>query len=113
IKEEASVQVIMTPESTQFITPLTLSTLSKKPVLVDYYDPKTGEWNNHVHLGLHADLMLIAPASANTVAKLANGFCDNLLAATYLSAKCPVYLAPAMDLDMWKQIGRASCRERV
>ena len=102
IKEEASVQVIMTPESTQFITPLTLSTLSKKPVLVDYYDPKTGEWNNHVHLGLHADLMLIAPASANTVAKLANGFCDNLLAATYLSAKCPVYLAPAMDLDMWK-----------
>lgn len=102
IKEEASVQVIMTPESTQFITPLTLSTLSKKPVLVDYYDPKTGEWNNHVHLGLHADLMLIAPASANTIAKLANGFCDNLLAATYLSAKCPIYLAPAMDLDMWK-----------
>ncbi|WP_160069896.1 bifunctional phosphopantothenoylcysteine decarboxylase/phosphopantothenate--cysteine ligase CoaBC [Sphingobacterium bovisgrunnientis] len=102
IKEEASVHVIMTPESTQFITPLTLSTLSKKPVLVDYYDPKTGEWNNHVHLGLHADLMLIAPASANTIAKLANGFCDNLLAATYLSAKCPVYLAPAMDLDMWK-----------
>jgi phosphopantothenoylcysteine decarboxylase/phosphopantothenate--cysteine ligase len=102
IKEEASVQVIMTPESTQFITPLTLSTLSKKPVLVDYYDPKTGEWNNHVHLGLHADLILIAPATANTIAKLANGFCDNLLAATYLSAKCPVYLAPAMDLDMWK-----------
>jgi phosphopantothenoylcysteine decarboxylase/phosphopantothenate--cysteine ligase len=102
IKEEASVQVIMTPESTQFITPLTLSTLSKKPVLVDYYDPKTGEWNNHVHLGLHADLILIAPATANTIAKLANGFCDNLLAATYLSAKCPVYLTPAMDLDMWK-----------
>ncbi|WP_159636622.1 bifunctional phosphopantothenoylcysteine decarboxylase/phosphopantothenate--cysteine ligase CoaBC [Sphingobacterium composti Ten et al. 2007 non Yoo et al. 2007] len=101
-KEEASVQVIMTPESTQFITPLTLSTLSKNPVLVDYYDSKTGEWNNHVHLGLHADFMLIAPASANTLAKLANGFCDNLLAAIYLSAKCPVYLAPAMDLDMWK-----------
>jgi phosphopantothenoylcysteine decarboxylase/phosphopantothenate--cysteine ligase len=102
IKEEASVQVIMTPEATQFITPLTLSTLSKKPVLVDYYDPKTGEWNNHVHLGLNADLMLIAPASANTLAKMANGFCDNLLTATYLSAKCPVYFAPAMDLDMWK-----------
>lgn len=102
VKEGASVQVIMTPESTQFITPLTLSTLSKNPVLVDYYDRKTGEWNNHVHLGLHADLMLIAPASANTLAKLANGFCDNLLCATYLSAKCPVYFAPAMDLDMWK-----------
>ena len=102
VKEEASVQVIMTPEATQFITPLTLSTLSKKPVLVDYYDPKTGQWNNHVHLGLNADLMLIAPASANTLAKMANGFCDNLLLATYLSAKCPVYFAPAMDLDMWK-----------
>ncbi|MCA5005904.1 bifunctional phosphopantothenoylcysteine decarboxylase/phosphopantothenate--cysteine ligase CoaBC [Sphingobacterium bovistauri] len=102
IKEDAAVQVIMTPEATQFITPLTLSTLSKKPVLVDYYDSKTGEWNNHVHLGLNADLMLIAPASANTLAKMANGFCDNLLMATYLSAKCPVYFAPAMDLDMWK-----------
>ena len=102
IKEEATVQVIMTPEATQFITPLTLSTLSKNPVLVDYYDPKTGEWNNHVHLGLNADLILIAPATANTLAKLANGFCDNLLSATYLSAKCPVYIAPAMDLDMWK-----------
>lgn len=102
IKEEASVQVIMTPEATQFITPLTLSTLSKKPVLVDYYDQKTGEWNNHVHLGLQADLMLIAPASANTIAKMANGFCDNLLTAIYLSAKCAVYMAPAMDLDMWK-----------
>ena len=102
IKEEAAVQVIMTPEATQFITPLTLSTLSKNPVLVDYYDSKTGEWNNHVHLGLHADLLLIAPASANTLAKMAQGFCDNLLLATYLSAKCPVYFAPAMDLDMWK-----------
>lgn len=102
IKEEASVQVIMTPEATEFITPLTLSTLSKKPVFIDYYDKKTGEWNNHVHLGLHADFVLIAPASANTIAKMANGFCDNLLTATYLSAKCPIYIAPAMDLDMWK-----------
>lgn len=102
VKKEAAVQVIMTPDATAFITPLTLSTLSKKPVLVDYYDEKTGEWNNHVHLGLQADLMLIAPASANTIAKMANGFCDNLLTATYLSAKCPIYLAPAMDLDMWK-----------
>lgn len=102
IKEGAHIQVLMTKEATEFITPLTLSTLSKRPVLVDYYDPKTGEWNNHVHLGLQADLMLIAPASANTIAKLANGICDNLLTATYLSAKCPVYFAPAMDLDMWK-----------
>ncbi len=101
IKEGASVQVIMTREATQFITPLTLSTLSKNPVLVDYYDPKTGEWNNHVHLGLHADLMLVAPLSANTLGKFANGLCDNLLSAVYLSAKCPVYVAPAMDLDMW------------
>ena len=101
VKEGSSVQVIMTAEATQFITPLTLSTLSKKPVLVDYYDVKTGEWNNHVDLGLKADLMLIAPLSANTLGKLANGLCDNLLCAVYLSAKCPVYVAPAMDLDMW------------
>ncbi|NGF55877.1 bifunctional phosphopantothenoylcysteine decarboxylase/phosphopantothenate--cysteine ligase CoaBC [Parapedobacter sp. SGR-10] len=102
VKAEAEVQVVMTPEATQFITPLTLSTLSKKPVFVDYYDPKTGEWNNHVHLALKADLLLVAPASANTLAKFAHGLCDNLLTACYLSAKCPVYLAPAMDLDMWK-----------
>lgn len=102
VQEEADVQVIMTKDATQFITPLTLSTLSKNPVLVDYYDPETGEWNNHVHLGLQADILLVAPASANTLAKFANGICDNLLTAVYLSAKCPVYLAPAMDLDMWK-----------
>lgn len=102
VKEGAEVQVLMTKEATKFITPLTLATLSKKPVLVEYYDETTGVWNNHVQLGLQADVMLIAPASANTIAKIANGFCDNLLTATYLSAKCPVYLAPAMDLDMWK-----------
>ncbi len=102
IKEGANVQVLMTKEATQFITPLTLSTLSKKPVLVEYYDKNTGSWNNHVQLGLDADLMIVAPASANTIAKFANGICDNLLTATYLSSKCPVYLAPAMDLDMWK-----------
>ncbi|MFD2554043.1 bifunctional phosphopantothenoylcysteine decarboxylase/phosphopantothenate--cysteine ligase CoaBC [Sphingobacterium tabacisoli] len=102
IKEGANVQVLMTKEATQFITPLTLSTLSKKPVLVEYYEENTGSWNNHVQLGLDADLMIIAPASANTIAKFANGICDNLLTATYLSSKCPVYLAPAMDLDMWK-----------
>ncbi len=102
VEAGATVQVVMTPEATAFITPLTLSTLSKNPVLVEYYKPETGEWNNHVKLGLWADLILIAPASANTIAKMANGLCDNLLTAVYLSAKCPVFFAPAMDLDMWK-----------
>src|SRR6201996_1643436 len=102
IKGGANVQVVMTPDATNFITPLTLSTLSKNPVLVDYFVPETGEWNNHVELGLTADFIIIAPASANTIAKMANGLCDNLLMAVYLSAKCPVYFAPAMDLDMWK-----------
>ena len=102
IKGGANVQVVMTPDATNFITPLTLSTLSKKPVLVDYFIPETGEWNNHVELGLWADLVIIAPASANTMAKMAGGLCDNLLMAVYLSAKCEVYFAPAMDLDMWK-----------
>jgi phosphopantothenoylcysteine decarboxylase/phosphopantothenate--cysteine ligase len=102
VKAGARVQVVMTKDAAGFITPLTLSTLSKNPVLVDYYQPSTGEWNNHVELGLWADLLIIAPASANTIAKMANGLCDNLLLAVYLSAKCPVYFAPAMDLDMWK-----------
>jgi len=102
VKAGANVKIIMTGEATNFITPLTLSTLSKNPVLVNYFDPESGVWNNHVELGLWADLMIIAPASANTLAKLANGLCDNLLSAAYLSAKCPVFLAPAMDLDMWK-----------
>jgi phosphopantothenoylcysteine decarboxylase / phosphopantothenate---cysteine ligase len=102
VKAGASVQVIMTPGATSFITPLTLSTLSKKPVLVNYFKPETGQWNNHVELGLWADMLIIAPATANTIAKMANGLCDNLLTAVYLSAKCPVYFAPAMDLDMWK-----------
>ncbi|MBS1520021.1 MAG: bifunctional phosphopantothenoylcysteine decarboxylase/phosphopantothenate--cysteine ligase CoaBC [Bacteroidetes bacterium] len=102
IKAGAEVQVVMTPDATGFITPLTLSTLSKNPVLVEYSNTETGEWNNHVELGLWADFMLIAPVSANTLAKMANGQSDNLLTAVYLSAKCPVYFAPAMDLDMWK-----------
>ena len=101
-KAEATVQVIMTQEATQFITPLTLSTLSGNPVLVDYYDQKTGQWNNHVHIAESADLILIAPATANTMAKCAQGICDNLLQAIYLSAKSGVFIAPAMDLDMWK-----------
>lgn len=102
VKEGAEVKVIMTGSATSFITPLTLSTLSKHPVYSDFVKNENGEWNNHVDLGLWADLMIIAPASANTIAKMANGLCDNLLLATYLSARCPVYLAPAMDLDMYK-----------
>jgi len=102
IKAGANVKVIMTDSAQEFITPLTLSTLSKNPVLIDFTKNKQGEWNNHVELGLWADAFVIAPASANTMAKMANGICDNLLLATYLSAKCQVYVAPAMDLDMYK-----------
>jgi phosphopantothenoylcysteine decarboxylase/phosphopantothenate--cysteine ligase len=102
LKAGANVRIVMTREATNFITPLTLSTLSKNPVMIDYFDPKSGVWNNHVKLGLWADLMIVAPASANTLAKFSNGLCDNLLSAVYLSAKCPVFFAPAMDLDMWK-----------
>lgn len=102
VKAGANVQVVMTPDATNFITPLTLSTLSKNPVLVNYFTAETGQWNNHVDLGLWADIFIIAPASANTLAKMATGLCDNLLLAIYLSARCPVYFAPAMDLDMWQ-----------
>jgi len=102
IKAGANVRVVMTKDAANFISPLTFATLSKEPVLTAYFKADTGEWNNHVDLGLWADLMLIAPLSANTLAKFANGLCDNLLSAVYLSAKCPVYFAPAMDLDMWK-----------
>lgn len=102
VKAGANVQVIMTADAANFITPLTLATLSKNQALTEYFVPETGEWNNHVEFGLWADLMLIAPASANTLAKMAGGLVDNLLTAVYLSAKCPVYFAPAMDLDMWK-----------
>lgn len=103
IKAGANVQVIMTPASKDFVTPLTLSTLSKNPVHSTFYneEDENAQWNNHVELGLWADLMLIAPATANTMSKMANGAVDNLLIATYLSAKCPVYFAPAMDLDMY------------
>ena len=103
IKSGAEVQVIMTPASKDFITPLTLSTLSKNPVHSTFYEKEEENelWNNHVDLGLWADYMLIAPATANTLSKMTNGICDNLLIATYLSAKCPVYFAPAMDLDMY------------
>lgn len=104
IKAGAHVQVIMTPASKDFVTPLTLSTLSKNPVHSSFYnqDDENEKWNNHVELALWADLMVIAPATANTLSKMTNGTCDNLLVAAYLSAKCPVYFAPAMDLDMYK-----------
>jgi len=100
VKEGAEVKVVMTPASHDFVTPLTLSTLSKNPVLTNFVKDDSGLWNNHVELGLWADAMLVAPASANTISKMANGLCDNLLTAVYLSARCPVLFAPAMDLDM-------------
>lgn len=102
VKAGANVKVILTPDGANFITPLTLATLSKNSVYTQYFEEETGVWSNHVELGLWADLIIIAPISANTLAKLATGICDNLLTAVYLSAKCPVYVAPAMDLDMWK-----------
>ncbi len=104
IKAGANVKVVMTPASKDFITPLTLSTLSKNPVHSSFINEENENavWNNHVELGLWAEVFIIAPATANTLSKMANGICDNLLMATYLSAKCPVYFAPAMDLDMYK-----------
>lgn len=103
IKNGAEVKVVMTPDAKEFITPLTLSTLSKNPVYSSFTsDDEDETWNNHVDLGMWADLILICPATANTLSKMANGNCDNLLIAVYLSAKCPVYFAPAMDLDMYK-----------
>lgn len=103
IKHGAEVKVVMTPDAKEFITPLTLSTLSKNPVYSSFTsDDEDETWNNHVELGMWADLILISPATANTLSKMATGNCDNLLIAVYLSAKCPVYFAPAMDLDMYK-----------
>lgn len=115
IKAGAQVQVIMTPASVDFVTPLTLSTLSKNPVHINFFDDKeeSAQWNNHVELGLWADFMVIAPATANTMSKMVNGNCDNLLIATYLSAKCPVYFAPAMDLDMYKHPSTLSSFEAL
>ncbi len=102
VKAGAEVKVIMTPSATEFITPLTLSTLSKNPVTTKFVKDDSGQWNNHVELGLWADAFIIAPASANTLAKFANGLCNTLLDAVYLSSRCPVFIAPAMDLDMLK-----------
>jgi phosphopantothenoylcysteine decarboxylase/phosphopantothenate--cysteine ligase len=113
VKEGAEVKVIMTPSAHDFITPLTLSTLSKNPVLTQFVKDETGQWNNHVDLGLWADAMVIAPASANTLAKMATGLCDNLLLAVYLSARCPVFFAPAMDLDMLQHPATKSNLEKL
>jgi phosphopantothenoylcysteine decarboxylase/phosphopantothenate--cysteine ligase len=115
IKAGANVKVVMTPASKDFITPLTLSTLSKNPVYSSFVDEEDDNQvcNNHVDLGLWADLFVIAPATANTLAKMANGVCDNILLATYLSAKCPVYFAPAMDLDMYKHESTKSSLEKL
>lgn len=101
MKEGAEVQVLMTTAAKEFITPVTMSALSNKPVLGEFFQSKDGTWNSHVDLGLWADLMLVAPASANTLGKMVTGICDNLLLTTFLSAKCPVMIAPAMDLDMY------------
>jgi phosphopantothenoylcysteine decarboxylase/phosphopantothenate--cysteine ligase len=101
IKNGAEVKVMMTPAATQFVTPLTLATVSKNPVIIDFFNAETGEWNNHVDLALWADLIVIAPVTANTLAKMCHGQADNFLLATYMSAKCPVMFAPAMDLDMY------------
>ena len=115
IKAGANVKVVMTPASKDFITPLTLSTLSKNPVFSSFVDEDDDNevWNNHVELGLWADYFIIAPATANTMAKMANGGCDNILLATYLSAKCPVYFAPAMDLDMYKHHSTKTSFEKL
>ncbi len=101
VKQGAEVKVVMTPLAKEFITPLTLATLSNNPILVDFFNPENGDWNSHVDLGLWADAYIIAPATANTIGKMVNGVADNLLLTTYLSAKCPVFVAPAMDLDMF------------
>lgn len=100
VKNGAEVKVVMTELAKEFITPLTLATLAKNPVLIDFFDPENGDWNNHVDLGSWADAYVIAPATANTIAKMAHGIADNLLLTTYLSARCKVFIAPAMDLDM-------------
>jgi phosphopantothenoylcysteine decarboxylase/phosphopantothenate--cysteine ligase len=116
VKAGAGVRVVMTPLAREFITPLTMATLSKHPVPVEFFNPENGEWNSHVRLGEWADALVIAPATANTLAKMAAGIADNLLLTTCLSARCPVFAAPAMDVDMWRhpatQANLALLRER-
>ena len=102
VKEGAEVKVIMTPRAKDFITPLTMSTLSNNPVLTLFYNTENGDWNNHIELSLWADVFLISPASANSLGKMANGIADNFLLTTYLAARCPVFVAPSMDENMLK-----------
>lgn len=102
IKRGAEVQVVITPSGKEFITPITLSALTHKPVISEFFSQRDGTWNSHVDLGLWADAMLIAPCTASTLAKMANGVADNMLITTYLSMKAPVFIAPAMDLDMYR-----------
>lgn len=111
VKEGAEVKVMMTPLAKEFITPVTIATLSRNSVLCDFFSYDDGVWNSHVELGLWADLFLVAPASANTMAKMAHGICDNLLLTTYLSVRCPVMIAPAMDLDMFRHPANAGNME--
>ena len=113
VKSGAEVKVVMTTSATEFVTPLTFSTLSKKECLVSYTRSQGSDWNNHIDLALWADLILIAPASTNTIAKMAHAQCDNLLLGIYLSARCPIFLAPAMDVDMYKHPGTQSNLERL
>ena len=101
VREGAEVQIVITPAGKEFITPVTLSALSGKPVISNFFASDDGEWHSHVDLGIWADALLVVPATANTIGKMANGIADNMLIATYLSAKCPVFIAPAMDLDMF------------
>ena len=101
VKQGCDVKVVMTPLARQFVTPLSMATVTRHPILVDFFNPENGEWNSHVSLGLWADAYLIAPATANSLGKMANGIADNLLLTSYLSARCPVFVAPAMDLDMY------------
>jgi phosphopantothenoylcysteine decarboxylase/phosphopantothenate--cysteine ligase len=112
-KQGASVKVIMTPDAVHFVTPLTLSTVSNYPVFIDFFNPRNGEWNNHVELAAWADVFVIAPATAHSISKMANGQADNLLMATYLSAKCPVMIAPAMDLDMYAHFSTVENLEKL
>lgn len=110
VKEGAEVQILMTEAAKEFVTPLTFSSLSGKPVLSDFFARESGSWNSHVELGLWADLFLVVPATAATIGKMANGICDNLVITSYMSAKCPVMIAPAMDLDMF---AHASLQENL
>jgi phosphopantothenoylcysteine decarboxylase/phosphopantothenate--cysteine ligase len=100
VKEGAEVKIIMTEHAREFVTPLTFATLSQNPVLTGFFNREDGSWHSHVDLGLWADLFLIAPATANSIAKMAHGLADNLLVTAYLSARCPVFVAPSMDMDM-------------